>query len=483
MPFEYLRAEGRGNRIGARLMAIVAEGNRKRVYLPAAPDHESVAQQAMPNWEPDVGISHWPGRTNVVEYGLTTFADLFTPRQLVALTTFSDLVQEARERVQRDAAAGLADNDKPLQDGGDGPTAYAEAVGVYLAFAVDRVVDRHSSIATWDSSPSKLQLRNTYARQAIPMTWDFGEGNPFCMSSGTWLPSVNWVTKSILSLPVTLPGIANQTDASMQHLSRDRVVSTDPPYYDNIGYADLSDFFYVWLRRTLKLVFPGLFATLAVPKAEELVATPYRHGSKEAAETFFLEGMSRAMRRLAEQGHPRISRHDLLRLQASGAKREHRSIEHWLGDISGRRDSIRLRNHRHMADAHRTRQSDNRHGYQRARLQHRSRLSCPTGRRARRHAPRVSDRAPFGTAAGLTPPPNRQRRPCRPRPSRHRSRHGGIHPLRQGARRGWQTPVRTRCAGADQSDSRRGARRAGRRLRRRQPLGGRLVRAARLRRG
>ena len=303
--YAHIRSEGKADRMSVRLMSIVAEGDRGRVYLDPAAEHETTAREAPAAWKPDMPLPDNPRDFKTPNYGLVTYADLFTPRQLVALTTFSDLVQEARERAQRDAAAaGLSDDDKPLRDGGTGAAAYADAVGVYLTFAVDRVVDRHSSIATWDSSPSKLQLRNTYARQAIPMTWDFGEGNPFCMSSGTWLPSVGWVTKSILSLPVTLPGIANQTDASMQHLSRDHVVSTDPPYYDNIGYADLSDFFYIWLRRTLKPVFPDLFATLAVPKAEELVATPYRHGSKEAAETFFLEGMSRAMRRLAEQAHP-----------------------------------------------------------------------------------------------------------------------------------------------------------------------------------
>jgi putative DNA methylase len=214
-------------------------------------------------------------------------------------------VPEARERFERDAlAAGLPDDNKPLRDGGTGAIAYADAGAVYLAFAVDRVVDRHTSIATWDSSPSKLQLRNTFARQAIPMTWDFGEGNPFCMSSGTWTPSVEWVSKTIDLLPATTPSEATQSDASSQSISCDRVVSTDPPYYDNIGYGDLSDFFYVWLRRSLRTVFPSLFDTVAVPKAEELIAAPYRHGNKDKAEAFFLDGMTQAMRRLAQQAHP-----------------------------------------------------------------------------------------------------------------------------------------------------------------------------------
>jgi putative DNA methylase len=305
MAGDYIKAEGRSGRMGARLMAMVAEGDRGRVYLAPTPEMEGIALTAQPEWKPETPLPDDPRNFWTVQYGLTSFGDLFTPRQLVALTTFSDLVQDARERVKRDALdASLPDDPKPLRDGGTGATACAEAVAVYLAFAVDRVVDRHTSIATWDSSPSKLQLRNTFARQAIPMTWDFGEGNPFCMSSGTWSPSVEWVAKSITFLPSTAAGLSLQVDASTQDISCDRIVSTDPPYYDNIGYADLSDFFYVWLRRSLKPIFPDLFATLAVPKAEELVATPYRHGSKEKAETFFLDGMTKAMHRLAEQAHP-----------------------------------------------------------------------------------------------------------------------------------------------------------------------------------
>ncbi|MCC7134740.1 MAG: DUF1156 domain-containing protein [Gemmatimonadales bacterium] len=301
MPFEYLRAESKAGRMGARLMAIVAEGVRGRVYLAPTPEHEAAAGKAKAEWKPEIEICHWPGRTNVVEYGLTRFGDLFTPRQLVALTTFSDLVQEARACVQRDAlAAGLPDDPKPLRDGGTGATAYAEAVGVYLACAVDYAANYWSVIAT----PAEGFIRGTFARQALPMTWDYAEAPPFGSTSGNWMGGIEWAAKAIDAFPVAGDGKAEQADAAAQSLSAGKVVSTDPPYYDNIGYADLSDFFYVWLRRSLKPVFPGLFATLAVPKTEELVATPYRHGSKEKAETFFLDGMTQAMHRLAERSHP-----------------------------------------------------------------------------------------------------------------------------------------------------------------------------------
>lgn len=305
MTFEYLRTESRAGRMGARLMAIIAEGDRKRIYLTPTPDHETGARNAKPEWKPEVEICHWPGRTNVVEYGLTTFADLFTPRQLVALTTLTDLVGKAMECIRCDAlAAGLADDGVHLRDGGTGGVAYAEAVQLYLSLAIDRIADYNSSIATW--KPSGEQVMQTYKRQALPMTWDFPESNVFADSAICWKNAVKYAADNLEATArlSSSPGFARQLDAMQQSDSSDKIVSTDPPYYDNIGYADLSDFFYVWLRRSLRGVFPDLFATLAVPKAEELIATPYRHGSKDKAEAFFLEGMTEAMSRLAGQAHP-----------------------------------------------------------------------------------------------------------------------------------------------------------------------------------
>jgi putative DNA methylase len=305
MPFEYLRAQSKAGRMGTRLMAVVAEGQRGRVYLPPTPEHEAAARRAKPEWKPEVEICHWPGRTNVVEYGLTTFGDLFTPRQLVALTTFSNLVGEAMHQVRRDAlAAGLADDPAPLRDGGAGATAYAEAVGVYLACGIGRSSDFWSNLCIWANQPKNELVAHLFGRQAIPMAWDFAEANPFSESGGNFEKNVSYVSKGIDFLPASTKGSAQQADAASNTYSIGKLVSTDPPYYDNIGYADLSDYFYVWLRRSLRGVFPDLFATLAVPKSEELVATPYRHGSKEKAEAFFLDGMTQAMHRLVEQAHP-----------------------------------------------------------------------------------------------------------------------------------------------------------------------------------
>ncbi|AEP11955.1 REP-associated tyrosine transposase [Chloracidobacterium thermophilum] len=510
--FDYARAEAMQGRMGARLMAIVAEGPNGRVYLPPTEEHEAIARSAQPTWKPETPLPEKALGFRVQLYGMKTYGDLFTPRQLVALTTFSDLVAEAMEKCREDylgarasrpqtiwhsrgrlphfeagevpqhitfrlhdslprellarwqdelarlpedeqalerrkrieaaldaghgacwlrdphiaelveqsllhfdgeryalhawcvmpnhvhvlvtplhgnslssilhgwksftareanrrlgregpfwmeeyfdrairdenhfrrvveyignnpVKAGLcpepsawrwssaweggrpARHDSragrprsqdaiPLRDGGTGAQAYAEAyaeaVGVYLAIGISRLANRLATICIWNQVGEKIE--QVFARQAIPMTWDFAEANVFSDSTGSWAGSLEWVPTALEAFPPKGIGQVGQADASNQVISAGKIVSTDPPYYDNIGYADLSDFFYVWLRRTLKPVFPDLFATLSTPKAEELVATPYRHGSKEKAERFFLEGMTQAMRRLAEQAHP-----------------------------------------------------------------------------------------------------------------------------------------------------------------------------------
>lgn len=301
---DYIKAEGRAGRMGARLMAIVAEGPRGRVYLPPTPEHERIAREAKPTWKPEATISGSTQYLGVKPYGMDRFDQLFTPRQLEALVTFSDLVGEAIERVRRDAlAAGLPDDGKPLRDGGTGAQAYAEAVGVYLGIGVSRQANRTATLNFWDQKGENIQ--QVFARQALPMTWDFVEGNPLSGSTGNFVGQFEYLTRVVEeTLPVSPAGSVKQQDAQNQELTFSKIVSTDPPYYDNVPYADLSDFFYVWLRRSLRPVFPDLFATLSTPKAEELVAFAYRHDGKAGAEAFFLDGMTQAMHRLAEQAHP-----------------------------------------------------------------------------------------------------------------------------------------------------------------------------------
>ena len=304
---KYIRTEAQSGRLAERLMAIVAEGNRGRVYLSPTIEHEAVARSAEPTWKPDLMV---PTPCHDVDrlpmYGMPTWGDAFTPRQLVALTTFSDLVQEARERVATDAlAAGRGDDDASLGVGGIGARAYSDAIGTYLGLAIGKLSDNASTICSWHNGAQHQKIRATFSRQALPMTWDFAEGNSFSVSTGNFSRQFSLLAEVIdVSTGSPVKGTGVQLDATSQDASIHCIVSTDPPYYDNIGYADLSDFFYVWLRRSLKPIFPELFATLAVPKAEELVATPYRHGGKENAEAFFLDGMTLAMERIADQSHP-----------------------------------------------------------------------------------------------------------------------------------------------------------------------------------
>lgn len=298
--YPYIRTFGKKNGIGSKLMAIVAEGEKGRVYLDPTPEMEMIAKSAQPTWIPDTKLPDNPRDFKTPNYGFETFGSLFTSRQLVALNTFSDLVGEAREQVLDHAQKTGLSVGHGLEDGGTGAQAYADAVSVYLGFGVDRMTNTLCSVARW--TPDRCQTVTAFARQAIPMTWDYPEVNPFSGAAGDITVSIDGVIKGIPSI-VTVSGSVVQSDAQKQVISQQKVISTDPPYYDNIGYADLSDFFYVWLRRTLRDVLPQLLIGTQVPKEEELVATPYRHGTKEKAEAFFLNGMTQAMHQLSVLGH------------------------------------------------------------------------------------------------------------------------------------------------------------------------------------
>lgn len=299
---DHIKKEGQAGRMGARLMVIVAEGVRGRVYLRPTQEHEAIAQQAQPEWKPEVVISGSTQYLGIKPYGMERFSDLFTDRQLVALATFSGFVQEVRERVKYDSIqAGLISDNKPFDAGGIGATAYADAMALYLAFATDKIADRNSTACAWASL--REHARNTFGRQALPIVWDFAESNPFSDSSGNFDGGIKSIANGLESVHSLVAGFSIQAVAQNQIISASKVISTDPPYFDNVPYADLSDFFYVWLRHSLKPTFPSMFTTLAVPKVEELVAFAYRHKDKEAAGNFFMDGMTQAMCRLAEQSH------------------------------------------------------------------------------------------------------------------------------------------------------------------------------------
>lgn len=287
---KYIRGEAVEGRLGVRLMAVVVEGSRGRIYLSPTEEMERVAQSAEPEWKPDLRVTtpcHEIDRLPM--YGMFTWGDIFTPRQLVGLTTFSTLVSEARDKVQADARkAGMPDDEKGIDSGGTGATAYAEAVSVYLAFAMTRMADWGNSMGRWESKAQVPQ--QLFGKHAIPMVWDFCETNILSNSTGSYLASIANIESSFRksSAGYTPGGQVSQADAQTQQITSGKFVSTDPPYYDNIGYADLSDFFYIWLRRTLRSVYPSILSTIAVPKDDELVAAQHRHGGAEKAEMFFL---------------------------------------------------------------------------------------------------------------------------------------------------------------------------------------------------
>jgi putative DNA methylase len=288
---DYIKAEGIAKRLGIRLVAVVADGKHGRIYLSPATEVEKAARAVVPSWIPDGELPANRQYSNPPAYGLKTFGDLFTDRQLVALNTFSELVDEARARISADA-----------QQGGESDAlSYGDACAVYLALVVSSLADRMSTLCTWDSGGATwgTKTRATFARQAFPITWDFAEVNPFSGQSGSFENSLDYTTKPIaeLGLVATRADMtAVQMDAAAPRSTGERaIISTDPPYYDNVPYADLSDFFYIWLRRSLRTAYPTLFSTVLVPKADELVANVTRHGGREEAQAFFLAGMTRAL--------------------------------------------------------------------------------------------------------------------------------------------------------------------------------------------
>jgi len=284
VPKAYIKSQGMESRIGSTLMALAAEGKGRRYYLPANALHVEAAKVSAPQDVPDTELSTHPQYMGTPRYGLVRQSDLFTPRQLIALSTFSNLVGEVRERLLEDAlAAGLNNDGISLEDGGEGATAHADAISIYLTLIVGKCADYWSAVCSWHNSGEKI--RNTFGRQAISMVWDFAEANPFSASSGNYIAMRNWLVKVIAQVPVGASKV-EQRDATNRDFA-DVLVSTDPPYYDNVPYADLSDFFYGWLRKSLLPVLPSLFETILTPKSDELVADQVRKGGRQAASDYF----------------------------------------------------------------------------------------------------------------------------------------------------------------------------------------------------
>ena len=304
IPVSYIRNQGKVGRMGRTLLAIVVETPYGQNFLTATEADETIADSCPETWRPEVEINHNPRDIRTQLYGLTSYADLFSKRQLLALNSFLDAITSIREQIISDCKnAGVDDDQVPFENGGTGAQAFADAVCLFLNLGLGRSVNYWSSLTAWGGG----FIVQTFGRQALPMVWDYAEVNPFSDSTGNWSGAVDWILRVIETALVDHPlGHASQQDAQTQTLSVNKVVSTDPPYYDNICYADLSDYFYVWLRKGLKPIFPELYRTITVPKTEELVASKHRFDSKETAESFFVEGMKQAMRQICLQSHPGV---------------------------------------------------------------------------------------------------------------------------------------------------------------------------------
>ena len=289
---DYVRSVSSSRGLGNQLIAIIAEGKSSRLYLSPDEFHHQVAASAKPTWRPDEDMNQeCKDLVSGRGYGFSKWHQLFSERQLTAQTTFCDLLNEVKTEVESRIVSSSISPSSEIN--------YSTAILVYLTFLIGQISNHNSSMCSWHSRNS--QLRNVFSRQAIAMTWDYAEANPFSSSSGSFSNLHDRMVKGIRNLAMTdLAGACTQADARSVVFDRKAVISTDPPYYDNIAYADLSDFFYIWMRRALKECFPDLFSYMATPKDDELVATSFRHGGKNGAETFFLNGMTQAIKNMVD---------------------------------------------------------------------------------------------------------------------------------------------------------------------------------------
>lgn len=476
---EYADKEAENGRMSVTPVCIVAEGRQGRAYLDfsqsAAESLLSEVRNYYDSHKLDEDVPHAQCRGTFASnaqgryYGFHEFKDYFTPRQLTALTTFSSLVSEAQQKAEADAvAAGVFNDHIALSEGGVGARAYGEAVGIYLAFVVDKLADRNSSTCGWDNS--RDGIRNTFGLQAITMTWQYAESNPFCSSSGCISNMLDWVVKCVANFPAISRGNSRQFDAQSDNGLREIMISTDPPYYDNIEYADLSDFFYVWMRQMLKNTYPTLFRTMLVPKTEELVATPYRFGgSTEKARNFFEDGMFNTCCRLYQYAREDIPVTIYYAFKQSETdEMDSTASTGWETMLSA---IIRaICHHRYMAYSHRNGQSWWSTRNQLPRIQHRPRLPQARRNRRQRHPPRVHQCPPPGNAPGAGKAAIRQHCPGGLGAVCHRPRHRRVQPLQERAGSRRQAHERARCIANHQSGAGCLLQRAGRRTRPRKPL-------------
>jgi putative DNA methylase len=421
VPLTHIRAEGKAGRMSSQLMAVVALGQRERVYLPPTGEHVRAADVPLPPDVPDTELPKQALGFRVQGYGMTRHADLFTNRQLVALTTFSDLVQEARVRVTKDAEAARLSSAEA--------EAYGGAVATYLALGTSRLADIQNALCRWENT--KTQVRNLFTRQAISMIWDFAEAGLFSEAAGDFGVSLRTLAK-VIEQQRGRQRATVATDDATQDGRQLAVVSTDPPYYDNVPYADLSDFFYVWLRRSLRDVYPALLGTVLTPKSAELVADPFRLGGRAPAERFFEEGFVRAFAAIRERHPGDFPMTVYYAFKQAEGEAGTDMLASTGGDDARRHAAGRLRGYRDLAAPDGARQPNAQPRQQRFGVLHRPGLPT-TGGRCRDDGPtRVSWGAEGGVARRASQHAAGQHRAGRPRPGRHRSRHGRLLPVLTG---------------------------------------------------
>lgn len=291
---KYVRDEAKAGRMGRHLIAVVLAGEKGRIYANPTEEQIAAAELSRPA---DLPSGQVPLSQRTPNYGMTEWVDLFTNRQLVAISTLWDALLELREEIIEDALLAGFQHSDTLEQGGLGAEAYADAVVTYLGLAISRSTDYNNALNTWISD---LQaIRNLFARQRISMSWDYVESNIFSASTGSFNGQIEWVAKAVAKTPARPQGEVISANAATRDYAG-LVISTDPPYYDNIGYADLSDFFYVWLRRGLGGIHPRTMGTILTPKDDELVADSSRHGGKLQAEKFFVDGFNAVFTRIRE---------------------------------------------------------------------------------------------------------------------------------------------------------------------------------------
>jgi putative DNA methylase len=326
--YDYIRSKTKQGKMKSTLIAMVTSGEEGRVFVSPDTYHQNVVENIHQEFRPDLKLAKNPRDFKTVNYGMETFGDLFTDRQIMALKTFSGLLEELRKKIIKDAnKSDLISDERSLNDGGRGSMAYAEAISLYLSFAITKMADRGSTVCTWDAS--RASIRNTFSRQAIAMTWDFAESNPFSGLTGSWDSCVEWIWKVVENFNPASFGRVTQDDAQTVNLIDNVVISTDPPYYDNINYSELSDYFFCWLKPILKPIFPNIFSTMSAPKEEELVANPYRHSGEQNAEIFFLDGMRKAITNMRDSSSSSIPTTIYYAFKQSEIKNEGISSKGW----------------------------------------------------------------------------------------------------------------------------------------------------------